>query len=144
VWTDTAGSTWWSGDIPRVMGTSAPVSGPAAEGVRVPDAAHPVIRLTDLAGFTWFEDEDRPDATARDLSIGTFYRVAASVDRVEVRMTVEGEHGPWFTAPVHDGYVYIPAVAPGPHSTSEHIGEVTTIEDRAFDHDGASVPIVGP
>ncbi|HEY0237521.1 MAG TPA: hypothetical protein VGC37_02640 [Friedmanniella sp.] len=143
VWTDTAGSTWWAEDIPGVMGTSGPVSGPAAKrDVREPDAAHPVVRLTDPDRFSWFEDADRPDATARDLAIGAFYLVSASVDRVEVRMTVEGARGPWFTAPVHAGYTFIPAVTPGRHSTSDRIDKVTTIEDRAFDSDGNRVPIV--
>ncbi len=140
VWTDSRGTTWWTGGIPGVMGRSGPVSGPGARKARVPDAAHPVVRLTTLT-FSWFEDADRPDATARDLASGNFYLVSGTVDRVEVRMTVEGKRGPWFTAPVHDGYVFIPAVTPGPHSTSEHIDEVTTIEDRAFDHDGSPVPI---
>jgi hypothetical protein len=142
VWIDTLGSTWWAARIPGVMGRSGPVSGPAARTTRLPDADHPVVRMTDLT-FGWSEDEDRPGATARDLASGNFYLVSGSVGRVEVRMTVEGEPGAWFTAPVHDGYVYIPAVAPGPHSTSEHVDEVTTVEDRAFDHDGAPVRITG-
>ena len=142
VWTDTTGSTWWSAHVPDVMGVGAPLSGPAVKKVaRAPDAAHPVIRLTDLVNFGWSIDNDRPDSTARDLHVEGFYRVSGAVDRVEVRMTVEGEPGPWFTAPVHDGYVFIPAVAPGPHSTTEHIDKVTTIEDRAFDHDGNPVPV---
>ncbi len=141
VWVDTAGSTWWSEDVPGLMGSQGPVSGPAARTIRVPDAAHPVVRLSDLR-FSWREDEDRPDATARDLASGTVYLVAPSVERVEVRMTVEGVPGPWFSAPAHEGYVYVPAVTPGPHSTSDHIDEVTELEDRAFGADGTPLPVV--
>lgn len=140
VWTDTKGSTWWYGGIPGLIGRSGLVSGAAARGSRVPDADHPVVRLTDLT-VSWSEDAERPDATARDFSSGNLYLVSSSVDRVEVRMTVEGKRGPWFTAPVHDGYVYILAVAPGPHSTAEHVHDITTIEDRAFDRAGSPLPI---
>lgn len=144
MWTDTTGSTWWAADSPGVNGTWGPVSGPAVKkAARVPDATHPVVRLTDLATFGWTMDADRPDATARDLHIENFYRVLGSVDRVEVRMTVEGKPGPWFTAPVFDGYTYVPAVTPGAHSTTEDVDKVTKVEDRAFDHEGNLVRIVG-
>ncbi len=142
VWTDATGSTWWDADVPGVMGFGFPVDGPAVKkAVRVPDAAQPVVRLTDLASFGWRMDADRPDATARDLHVQNFYRVSPSVDRVEVRMTVEGKPGPWFTAPVFDGYTCVTAVTPGAHSTTENVDKVTKVEDRAFDHDGNLVPI---
>ncbi|MGI3779220.1 MAG: hypothetical protein ACRYG2_00440 [Janthinobacterium lividum] len=144
MWTDTKGSTWWAADVPGVTGTWGPVSGPAVKKPsRAPDAAHPVVRETDLVVFGWRMDADRPDATARDLHAEHFYRVAGSVDRVEVRMTVEGKAGPWFSAPVLDGYAFVLAVTTGPHSTTEHVDKVTKVEDRAFDHDGNPVPIVG-
>jgi len=144
MWTDTTGSTWWAADIPNISSTWGAVEGPAVKkATRVPDAAHPVVRLTDLMSFGWRMDADRPDATARDLHINNFYRVASAVDRVEVRMTVEGKPGPWFTAPVFDGYTYVPAVTPGAHSTTEDVDKVTKIEDRAFDRDGNSVTIIG-
>ena len=142
VWADTSGSTWWDVEVPGVMGSWFPVAGPAIKKARrVPDAAQPVIRLTDLESFGWRMDADRPDATARDLHIQSFYRVSSAVDRVEVRMTVEGKPGPWFTAPVFDGYTCVTAVVPGAHSTTEDVDKVTKIEDRAFDHDGNLVPI---
>lgn len=142
MWTDTTGSTWWAADIPQVMGSWGPVSGPAAKkATRTPDDTHPVVRLTDLEMFGWRMDADRPDATARDLHSGNFYRVSGSVDRVEVRMTVEGKAGPWFSAPVHNGYAFVPAVTPGAHSTTEDVDKVTRVEDRAFDHDGNLIPI---
>ncbi len=145
VWTDTNGVTWWDATVPGVMGEAGPVSGPTVRHTRVPDAEHPVLRTLDGLdldqNFSWSEDADRPSANARDLYSANFYLVSDSVDRVEVRMTVEGKPGPWYTAPVYDGYAYVPAVTPGQHSTSEHIDKVTHIEDRAFDHDGNPVPI---
>lgn len=144
VWTDTRGATWWYATVPGVMGTWGPITGPEVRHPRMPDADRPVLRTVDDLdlNFTWHEDEDRPDATARDLYSGNFYLVSDAVDRVEVRITVEGKPGPWYTAAVHDGYAYVPAVAPGPHSTSEHIDKVTRIEDRAFARDGSLVPVV--
>ncbi|MGI3783583.1 MAG: hypothetical protein ACRYG2_22700 [Janthinobacterium lividum] len=143
VWTDTNGATWYYVAVPNVMGESGPVSGPAVRHPKTPDTDHPVVGTVDDLdrNFSWHEDADRPDATARDLYSANFYLVSDSVDRVEVRMTVEGRPGPWYTAPAHNGYVYVPAVARGPHSTSDHIDKVTHIEDRAFDHDGNLVPI---
>lgn len=144
VWTDTNGATWYDVAVPGVMGESGPVSGPAVRHPKTPDADHPVIGTVDDldSNFTWYEDADRPDANARNLYSANFYLVSDEVDRVEVRMTVEGKPGPWYTAPARNGYAYVPAVTPGQHSTSEHIDKVTHIEDRAFDRDGNPVPII--
>ena len=142
VWTTADGSTWYVAEIPGTMKASGPITGPAAtEPPRPPDGEHPVTRLEDLGMFGWTMDADRPDATARDLHAEHLYLTTTDVSRVEVRMTVEGRPGPWFSAPVHEGFAFVPAVTTGPHSTTEDVDEVTTIEDRALDANGAELPI---
>lgn len=105
-----------------------------------PTAAHPVQGVDSPWG------PDIADAVYRDLpgywKLVGVYRVANTVDRVEVRVGTPGGPEPWRTAEPHGGYVFWAAWF---KVADYKPGTELTVEWRAFDTDGNQIdPTVLP
>ncbi len=100
-----------------------------------PTPTHPILRIEGL---------DRPrylanavyDNTPRYWKVAGFYRVARSVDRVEVRVGTPDGPEPWRSSPAHGGYVWW---ATWFKTADYESGTELTLEWRAYDTDGERI-----
>ncbi|HYJ66416.1 MAG TPA: hypothetical protein VEX15_02010 [Nocardioidaceae bacterium] len=100
-----------------------------------PTPTHPILRIEGL---------DRPrylakavyDHTSRYWKVAGFYRVARTVDRVEVRVGTPDGPEPWRSSPVHGGYVWW---ATWFKAADYESGAELTLKWRAYDTDGERI-----
>jgi hypothetical protein len=100
-----------------------------------PTLTHPILRIEGL---------DRPrylaktvyDNTPRYWKVAAFYRVAHSVDRVEVRVGTPDGPEPWRSSPAHGGYVWW---ATWFKTADYESGTELTLKWRAYDTDGEPI-----
>jgi hypothetical protein len=100
-----------------------------------PTPTHPILRIEGL---------DRPrylakavyDHTSRYWKVAGFYRVARTVDRVEIRVGTPDGPEPWRSSPVHGGYVWWATwFKPADYES----GTELTLKWRAYDTDGERI-----
>jgi hypothetical protein len=100
-----------------------------------PTPTHPILRIEGL-------DQPRHlaktvyDRTSRYWKVAGFYRVARTVDRVEVRVGTPDGPEPWRSSPAHGGYVWWATwFKPADYES----GTELTLKWRAYGTDGESI-----